>query len=304
MQDSIRLPSGSFDIFCVVDTREVKFRKDRTYIQEQLEMQGVKTLTRALPIGDFMWIARSRNASDGNTETEVVLDYIIERKTTDDLVVSIKDSRFKDQKLRLMTCGIRHRIYLVEKSPSLARAIDFGMTAIRTAMTQVQIMNGFFLKQTASLDESIQYLVRMTKQVAALLIRKDLVGIPPQLVTKDTFKEQRELFEQQHGGALYITFSTFQSLNNKSKDYKLQDIWIRQLMTVKGVSGEKAAAFVKTFPTMRSLMDALEKCKDAGARETLVQNGGGNGRKAIGAALSKKILADFVAAVVSSRYAQ
>ncbi|KAI8920883.1 restriction endonuclease type II-like protein [Powellomyces hirtus] len=284
----IRYPARAFDVYIVVDTREVKFKKDRTYIQEQLELQGVRTITRSLTVGDFIWIAKPRDGS-AREGKEIVLDHVIERKTTDDLVASIKDSRYKDQKIRLMTCGIRNKIYLVEKSPSLARAIDFGMTAIRTAMTQVQVIEGFFLKQTASLNETLQYLVRMTRQLSILYSGQDLFAIPPEIISKDTFKEQREALERQHRCRLHVVYDTYQSLNNKSKDYKLQEIWTRQLMSIKGVSGEKAAALAKTFPTMRSLISALENCPNDSSREALIRGGGGAGRKAIGGALAKKI---------------
>ncbi|KAJ3157438.1 Crossover junction endonuclease mus81 [Geranomyces michiganensis] len=285
-----RYPARSFDIFLVVDSREVKSRdRDRTYIQEQLELQGVRTMTRSLTLGDFVWVAKLRDGSvqEGN---EILLDHVIERKTTDDLVISIKDSRYKDQKIRLANCGLRNKIYLVERSPSLARAVDFGMTAIRTSMTQVQVIEGFFLKQTDSLSETIQYLVLMTRQLIALHMGQDLFAIPSDVVIKDSLKDQRQALEKHFGRRLHICYDLYQSLNNKSSNFKLQEVWTRQLMTVKGVSGEKAVAFAKNYPTLKSLTNALEQCPDDASRQRLVQEGGGLGRKAINPALAKKII--------------
>jgi crossover junction endonuclease MUS81 len=51
---------------------------------------------KRLPVGDGIWIARHRRS-----HTEYVLDFIVERKGVTDLVSSIRDSRYKDQKLRL-----------------------------------------------------------------------------------------------------------------------------------------------------------------------------------------------------------
>jgi crossover junction endonuclease MUS81 len=51
---------------------------------------------KRLPVGDGIWIARHRIS-----HTEYVLDFIVERKGVTDLVSSIRDSRYKDQKLRL-----------------------------------------------------------------------------------------------------------------------------------------------------------------------------------------------------------
>jgi crossover junction endonuclease MUS81 len=51
---------------------------------------------KRLPVGDAIWIAHHKVL-----HTEYVLDFIVERKSVDDLVGSIRDNRYKDQKLRL-----------------------------------------------------------------------------------------------------------------------------------------------------------------------------------------------------------
>lgn len=48
---------------------------------------------------------------------DYVLDFIIERKTADDLAASIMDGRYEEQKFRLKNCGINNVIYLVEGTP-------------------------------------------------------------------------------------------------------------------------------------------------------------------------------------------
>ena len=49
--------------------------------------------------------------------TDYVLDFIVERKTADDLAASIMDGRYEEQKYRLKMCGINNVVYLVEGSP-------------------------------------------------------------------------------------------------------------------------------------------------------------------------------------------
>ena len=51
---------------------------------------------RRLPVGDGIWIAHHKYL-----DSEYVLDFIVERKKVDDLRSSIRDNRYKDQKLRL-----------------------------------------------------------------------------------------------------------------------------------------------------------------------------------------------------------
>ena len=82
-----------------------------------------------MPLGDFLWVLRvyndqqaeqSKKVSKKNKQVsfvDYVLDFIVERKTADDLAASIMDGRYDEQKFRLKSCGINNVIYLVEGSP-------------------------------------------------------------------------------------------------------------------------------------------------------------------------------------------
>lgn len=44
-------------------------------------------------------------------------------------------------------------------------AVQFGAQAIQTAMSSTQVVDGFFLKRTASIDDTIEYLVTLNTMV-------------------------------------------------------------------------------------------------------------------------------------------
>lgn len=93
-------PAGSYDVVMLIDNREVKSRTERDFFIERLQQEGVVCEVRALEIGDVSWVARKRKPHSAITDgEEVVLDYIVERKRYDDLVHSIVDGRFIDQKV-------------------------------------------------------------------------------------------------------------------------------------------------------------------------------------------------------------
>jgi hypothetical protein len=99
------LKAGSFEIVLVLDAREVRRKNDRDYIASKLAEKGVRVLTRNLELGDVIWVARSNSKFTSENE-DVVLDYVLERKRMDDLVCSIKDGRFREQKVsRYDMCG-------------------------------------------------------------------------------------------------------------------------------------------------------------------------------------------------------
>jgi len=64
--------------------------------------------TRQLPVGDALWLARHKQQ-----EQEYVLDFLVERKRVDDLWSSIKDTRYKQQKLRIMVSSLIQTDWIV-----------------------------------------------------------------------------------------------------------------------------------------------------------------------------------------------
>lgn len=95
------LKAGEYTIHLVLDNRERHRpgrRAERESIATLLLERGVDAETRALEVGDVVWIAR-RKVRTGLEADEVVLDHIVERKRLDDLTSSILDGRWRDQKV-------------------------------------------------------------------------------------------------------------------------------------------------------------------------------------------------------------
>eukprot|EP00842_Homolaphlyctis_polyrhiza_P002121 jgi/Hompol1/290/HPOL_005290-RA len=288
----IRFPKGSFDVFLVLDSREVVKKTQRQFFQTELEQLGVKVLTRSLALGDFIWIAKRKAATQHASlfDDEIVLDTVVERKLLDDLIASIKDDRFKEQKFRLSSCGLQNVVYLVEEVMS-ADAVGFGYDKIFAAMTQTQVLEGFSLKRTFSPIETVNYLLSLTRVISATYLNQDLCGLRSTDVTKETLQGMREKLAASRSETILLSFDAYQSINTKTGSYKLQDIWIRQLMCLRGVSAEKAAAITARYPTALSLMQALSAATDRSSKVALFRDLG-EGRRAIGASLAQSI-ADY-----------
>lgn len=93
----IVMPKGSYRIKLLVDNREIRSKKDRDFMSNELTKRGIDCQARSLSAGDAMWLAVG---GDTSGVQEIVLDFIVERKRLDDLVSSIKDGRFFEQKVR------------------------------------------------------------------------------------------------------------------------------------------------------------------------------------------------------------
>ncbi|KAJ3226374.1 Crossover junction endonuclease mus81 [Chytriomyces hyalinus] len=287
---SLSFAPGEFEIVLLLDTREVKNGANRSFFYDGLVNRNVKVEQRMLELGDVMFIARPKmNGQQYHGDDELVLEYIIERKTMDDLVSSIKDGRFKEQKFRLSECGAPNVIYVIEEV-STESAEFFGMDAVQTAITQTQFENGFFVKKTTSAEDTLNYLVSLMNALKTVYQNKTLA-----------LKNGNAPVTHPNPNTVYsLTFQEFSRQNTKTKNFCLGDVWIRQLMTVPGMSLEKAVFFSRTFKTGAGLFKSLTSCSSDAEREKVIQGAGGESRKAIGNALAKKILSLFWRSEVST----
>ncbi|KAF3437432.1 hypothetical protein FNV43_RR20185 [Rhamnella rubrinervis] len=111
---------------------------------------------RRLPVGDGIWIARHKFFSN-----EYMLNFIVERKNNDDLRCSIRDNRYKDQKLRLLRCGLKKLIYLVEGDPNSSEAAE----SIKTACFTTEVLEGFDVQRASSLSDTLKKYGHLTQAI-------------------------------------------------------------------------------------------------------------------------------------------
>ena len=107
-----------YEVVLIVDNREKRSATDLNYFFDKLYANNIRCELRSLPLGDFVWTVRIKDTAMKKGYHEFVLDYIIERKTADDLAASILDGRYEEQKFRLKSCGINNVMYLIEGTPS------------------------------------------------------------------------------------------------------------------------------------------------------------------------------------------
>lgn len=314
--EPITLPPNSFTIQLILDTREVRTSTDRDYIANELMKKGITPQVRALELGDAMWVAKCRDptflSQHGEEGDEVMLDWIVERKRLDDLIGSIKDGRFHEQKFRLRRSGIKHVIYLIEEF-TVVHAEAGGASGMKyqemvsSAIASTQVVNGYFIKKTRNLDDSIRYLARMTlllRQMYGAYESPDKEPSASQPATsKVAFIPSRgisstqnyltlidELRAQDPSLTYGVTFSTFSALTSKSDVLSLRDVYLKMLMCTRGVTGEKALEIQRRWPTPRHFVEAYMALEPKD-RETMVSDKLQSlvGRKKIVKGLSKKI---------------
>ena len=294
------IPPGSFTVELIIDNREVRAKKDRDYVQNSLATRGVETITRGLPLGDILWIAKITDPILKQRHgEEILLDYVIERKRLDDLIGSIKDGRFHDQKFRLTRSGIKNIIYIIENFSMDADHYQKYDEAVRSAIASMQVVNGFFVKQTLTMDDTIRYLVSMTKIIKEKYEGKPLKIIPTNVITAQNYLPLlQDLAKKEPSSDYHITYPVFTALSNKSDTMTLRDVYLKMLMCTRGVTGEKAIEIQKRWKTPVEFYEAYKNAEvGKGVEEVrkrkweLVSSQMGDliGRKKIAKVLSGKI---------------
>jgi ERCC4-type nuclease len=91
---------------------------------------------------------------------------IIERKTIEDLLASIKDGRYKEQSYRLIhTTNIpRHNIiYIIEGL--ISKQNPYNQQIIYSAITSLNLYEGFSIFRTNTIHETGEYIIKMVEKM-------------------------------------------------------------------------------------------------------------------------------------------
>ena len=300
-------PPGSFEIVLLVDIREIRSREDRNYLSERLNQLGILSEVRNLELGDFIWVARRINnkAGDGQergraacwTDTEeIVLDTLIERKREDDLIASLADGRFREQKHRIARSQLSSTFYLVERGGNGATNEFLGGTEERllAATLQCQVIDGLMYRQTGGLDESIVFLAALHQQLKSLFLHKTITACALKACDFNykSFPLQFSKLKLTESSVL-MNYTAYALLNAKSTNQSASDIFLRQLLTIKGVTFDKACAILKQIGSPRELYIFYKDLPNELAKQDAFKNFTARDGKKFGAALSKKIFQVF-----------
>jgi crossover junction endonuclease MUS81 len=296
----ITVTPSAFTVQLVLDVREIRAKQDRDYMAIELAKKGVKPIMRSLALGDALWVAKCKDPnflpSIGAEGDEIVLDYIVERKRLDDLVASIKDGRFLEQKFRLKKSGVKNVIYIIEEIAMSSESFDRYEEAVESAIASSQVVNGYFVKKTQKMDDTICYLTRMTLLLKELYESKPLKVIPTRVLTAQNYGPLlMHLAAKYPSQNFNITYPAFASLASKSETLTLRDVFLKMLMCTRGVTGEKALEIQKRWKTPQEFVKAFERygATEEGKkrkREMVAgEMGGLVGRKKIAKILSGKI---------------
>ena len=223
MNVQIIVDSRETKLFSLLNERDLDIYKDNISIQkEQLEL------------GDIHIIFNE-------------ITYIFERKTVNDLLSSIKDGRYKEQKNRLLANSFNNN-YIIE-GDTITSNKNFKnqktLTSIYLNSIYRDKINVFF---TTNIDDTATFLLL--------------------LVSKIIEKPENYLNENNKIPQDYIDVCKITSQKNKNIDK--DTCYLLQLSQIPNISKEIAKKIKEIYPTISSLIKALEEQPDEKSKISLL----------------------------------
>ncbi|MCD7450171.1 hypothetical protein HAX54_003952 [Datura stramonium] len=249
-----------YEVVLILDDREQfisRGSRSRKIVENISTQFKIKIDVRRLPVGDAIWIARNKIIG-----TEYVLDFIVERKNVEDLQSSIRDNRYRDQKLRLLRCGLKKLIYVIEGDPNACAASE----SIKTACFTTEILEGFDVQRTSGLGETLRKYGYLTQAINQYHICMD---------------------NERSNSRLCPRFKEFIRKCEDLDKMTVSDVFAIQLMQVPQVTEEAAIAVLDVYPTLSSLARAYSLLDgDVRAQEEMLKEQSNN---LVNSAASKNI---------------
>jgi ERCC4-type nuclease len=205
----------------------------------------VRIETESLPIGDI--IIKTDEGKD-------VL--LVERKSLQDLLASIKDGRYEEQSHRLKHASgfIPHNVvYLIEGMFSTLRTA-LEKKLVMSAMTSLLYFKGFSVVRTSGLQETAEVIIQMADKID----RNFMKGVLPwylsnTLITPDTEGANNEEIPQQK-------IESYSGLVKKVKKENITPDNMGEILLcqIPGISSQYAQVILKHFGGFSQLVTKIK----------------------------------------------
>lgn len=224
----------------IIDNRERDLiEKCRSLIQNDQNYVSIET--DVLPIGDILF--RTDEGKD-------VL--LVERKTLQDMIASVKDGRYEEQSHRLKYASgfAPHNIvYLIEGMFSTLRS-PLEKKLVLSAMTSLLYFKGFSPLRTSGLQETADVLIHMADKIDRNFIK----GVLPWYLST----EQGENTGETNGSDKEHVYSGFVK-KVKKENITPENMGEILLCQIPGISSQYAQAILKHFEGFSNIIAKVKE---------------------------------------------
>lgn len=238
----------------VLDSREA-------HLKQELVKNEVNHVIEQLAVGDILFRLKNKDGTVGK------ILFICERKTTSDLYSSIVSSRFREQRERLKSTGVKV-CFLIENYKDVSSQFNKNSTnVVSGALQNLVLFHNIHILPTFSAKHSAKVMVDIRKKIQEAI---------------DSGKEIGGGETDKVSDSMAVVAMT------QKKDKLMEHIHEHQLMLIPGVSTNVAKAISILYPTVRKLVDAYDKAETMKEKHELLSNIQ-LGKRKLGKILSKRI---------------
>jgi ERCC4-type nuclease len=246
-----------------IDTRECALLQQITnQISFVPVFKLIEVKSETLPIGDII-------INDGKEDK-----LIIERKSTNDLLASIKDGRYEEQSYRLN--GLNHHnhniIYLIEGDVNRVNRFktdnQIEKLTMYSAMFSLNYYKGFSVFRSFSLEESASIICNMAykmgKDVTKPAYYQNKINLEPINTIINESGEQFEIENENENEENLSNDKNYVSVVKKIKKDNITPENIGEIMLcqIPGISSVTALAVMEKYKSIPNLIKELEASQD------------------------------------------
>ena len=211
------------------------------------------------------------------------VNILIERKTVADLLASIKDGRYKEQKLRLEAMKNQDKItdyfYIIEGSSYF---LNSGQKIIYNgAIISIQLRDNIQLVKTDSINDTFDFILRLISR-----LKKQNIFIQSKVNRQLSNKSNDDLNSESN-----INQTNY--LENikivKKENIQAREAQILAFSNIPGISVKVGEAIITKWNTLSELVDAYFGLETEEEKEQILANIQINEKRKIGSKKSKKI---------------
>lgn len=216
----------------IIDNRETKAKQ---YFEDKSNVSF-----QNLDLGDFIF----------KYNDDIVC--LIERKTISDMIASIKDGRYKEQKIRLKNCGISdHKIIYLVEGPKLS-LWDLTDKIVIGSIIGTLIRDNIKVFRTVSLQETMHFLERIYSR---------LLENPKKILPDNNTNDK----------VIHVNYANTLKVRKK-ENLTPQVCNILQLSQIPSMSQNMASAVLDKYGSIFKLCIAYTKIDDEKEKEKMVAN--------------------------------
>lgn len=181
--------------------------------------------TKQLDIGDIHICSGAKNI-------------IIERKTVSDMLSSVKDGRYKEQKMRLLSSGCSDITYIIEGDDILSSRNQRNQDLLSSIYMYSMYRDNIHMVFTRNVEDTCTFILSLCAKI---------IDKPDKFSTKTSLTQES-----------YIDCIKMKKSNNINPD----NCFVMQLSQIPTISATIAKYIQNIYPNMREFIKALEASPD------------------------------------------